>query len=154
MRKGQQLENYINSLIKCYALSGYHGHKNNALRTNSGIPVKGEPFDYELFLRNAIHLFDAKECSSVYCRWNISAVYSPESALARQFQALTQCTKASPVIHAYFLVWFRASREYTPHLVQFPVAQMAEYINQHKTILTPEDGMLWELGNIYKGGIL
>lgn len=53
----RKVADYINSV-------GGHAHKNNADRTVDGIYLKGECFDWEMFLPDYKCVFDSKECKT------------------------------------------------------------------------------------------
>lgn len=145
MQKGSKLEHYINTIIReVLTPTGLHAHKNNPTRTTSGLYLHGEPFDYELFLPNAIHLFDAKECSDKKLHWNISHFKNPNHRYFKQFQALWACSKAGSFIQAYFLVWFIASPTPT-HLVRFDLYNIIAALNSRKNFITPKEGISWQL---------
>ena len=149
-RRGQELESYINSLLLKLEAIGIHGHKNNPLRTMQGITLQGEPFDYEVFMPDCIHLFDAKECSDRNCKWNISGFYDTGSRLYKQLNALywakyTHTSHLWRFIEAYFLVWFKHSKD--NQFVMFNVLTVNHTVCEGKKYLTPEYGEAWTLGS-------
>ena len=55
MRRGYELENELNRLSKYLNANGIHMHKNHPRRTEQGIYLEGEPFDYEVISCGEIH---------------------------------------------------------------------------------------------------
>ena len=147
-RRGNTLEQYINDLIATLPHIHVHGHKNNPLRTMQGVTLKGEPFDYEIFMPDCIPLFDAKECSDKTCRWNISGFYDESTRLFSQLNAMywakyTHTSHLWEFIKAYFLVWFRHSKD--NQFIAFDVFTVNNAIIEDRKYLTPIDGEAWEL---------
>lgn len=105
---------------------GIHGHKNRAFRTESGIYVEGEPFDYEVFAPSKVWCFDAKECSGR--SWPIS------KAKLSQVNALKKCKNSGA--EAFFLVFFSQGRE----LVKFDVDVVIAKIGERGS-LAPSEGV-------------
>lgn len=143
MQRGKELEQYIQAEIDSLSTWGIHGHKNHTQRTHSGLPIKGEPFDFEIFFPGQVHLFDAKECSSRKLRWSFSDIRLPDTRLARQFSALHQCALSGSYVQAYFLVWFK--RAPNPFLfIRFDTAYIWSLLNYPaKKYLSPEEGIPW-----------
>ena len=83
MRRGYEFENELNRLAKYLDKIGVHMHKNHAKRTESGVYLEGEPFDYEV--------------------WNLN------NAKLSQLHNMLVCQKNGA--QAYFLVWFRLSNK-------------------------------------------
>ena len=63
-KKSTQFENKIKQVCDYIEEIGGHAHKNHAERLQDGTYIKGEPFDYEIFLPNYKAVFDAKECKT------------------------------------------------------------------------------------------
>ena len=63
-RRGYIFENQIKKVCEYVEAIGGHAHKNHAERLQDGTYIKGEPFDYEIFLPNYKAVFDAKECKT------------------------------------------------------------------------------------------
>lgn len=149
LRRGQELENYINGLLFDLEALGIHGHKNNALRTIKGYTLRGEPFDYEIFMPDKIHVFDAKECSAKNLRWPLSGFNDPSSRFNKQLSALLMCSRNEHVT-AYFLVWFKQSNQF----ICFTPQQVYHALFDGRNYLLPLAGSNWSLPldlNIMKG---
>ncbi|MBQ3646554.1 MAG: Holliday junction resolvase RecU [Synergistaceae bacterium] len=130
MRKGYEFENELNRVAKYLNAIGVHMHKNHAHRTESGIYLEGEPFDYEVIAHGVIHCFDAKECSAK--SWNLS------NAKLNQLNNMLVCQKNGA--QAYFLVWFRLFNK----IIRFDVDFVKQALIEGKKSLTPEEGKLWQ----------
>lgn len=96
MMAQNELEHMINKLIDYVEKMGYHGHKNNAERLYDGRYIKGEPYDYDVFLPSSHMCFDAKETMSK--NWQI------RDKDIRQAQELKRCKNAG--CDAFFLIYF------------------------------------------------
>ena len=105
-------------------------HKNHAKRTESGVYLEGEPFDYEILKGGELHVFDAKECSSAH--WNLS------NAKLSQLNNMLVCHKNGA--QAYFLVWFKLSNK----IVRFDAELVRQALVDGKKSLREEDGQLWQ----------
>ena len=123
MRKGNVFEAHINKLIKYCTDNGFEAHKNNAQRTLDGTYIKGEPFDYEIFIPGLLICFDAKECNSD--KWAIT------NAKPEQIWHLRACKRAG--MWAFFYVWYRKKNR----LVAFDVDFICR---TDKKSLLPTDG--------------
>lgn len=130
MRRGNDFENELNRVSKYLNANGIHMHKNHAKRTEQGIYLEGEPFDYEVISGGVIHCFDAKECSSD--RWNLS------NAKLNQLNNLLVCQKNGA--QAYFLVWYRNKNE----IIRFDAELVKQKLTEGKKSLTPEEGIKWK----------
>ena len=130
MRRGFEFENELNRVSKYLNSKGIHMHKNHAHRTESGLYLEGEPFDYEVISNGHFFCFDAKECASK--RWNLS------NAKLHQLNNLLICAKNGA--QAYFLVWFRESNK----VVRFDAEVVRQALADGKKSLTPEEGVLWQ----------
>ena len=64
MVKGRFFEKEIEKVIEYVEKLGFHGHKNNPYRLADGTYIKGENFDYEIFLPQRHDCFDAKQCTT------------------------------------------------------------------------------------------
>ena len=96
MQKGHSFEKQIEKIIEYIENLGFHGHKNYAKRLEDGTYIKGESFDYEIFLPNRHDCFDAKQCSTN--TWHIK----PKDI--KQTNELKKCKNAG--CNAYFLICF------------------------------------------------
>ena len=131
MRRGYEFENELNRLAKYLNSIGVHMHKNHAKRTESGVYLEGEPFDYEVLKGGGeLHVFDAKECNSK--RWNLN------NAKLSQLHNMLVCQKNGA--QAYFLVWFRLSNK----IIRFDVDLIQQALADGKKSLCEEDGKLWQ----------
>ena len=130
MRRGYVLEDNLNKVAEYLESQGIHMHKNHAQRTQQGIYVKGEPFDYEVFSHGKVHCFDAKECQTG--RWNLS------NAKPQQVNALKMCKNNGT--ESYFLVWFVKTNEF----IRFDVDVVISALSSGKSSLTPKEGVKWQ----------
>ena len=130
MRRGHEFENELNRVSKYLASIGIHMHKNHPRRTEQGMYLEGEPFDYEVISHGKVHCFDAKECSSP--RWSL------KNAKLSQLNNLLVCQKNGA--QAYFLVWFRESGQ----IVRFDAELVKQALSEGRKSLKPEEGTKWE----------
>lgn len=96
MQKGRSFEKQIEKVIEYIEKLGFHGHKNYAKRLQNGTYIKGESFDYEIFLPNRHDCFDTKECNTD--TWHIL------KKDIKQVNELKKCKNAG--CNAYFLICF------------------------------------------------
>ena len=134
MRRGHNFEAELDRLSKYLNANGVHMHKNHAKRTEQGVYLEGEPFDYEVFSHGVVHCFDAKECAG--SRWNL------KNAKLSQLNNLLMCRKNGA--QAYFLVWYKARNL----IIRFDAELIKEALKSGKKSLTPEDGEQWEWENL------
>lgn len=130
MRKGFEFENELNRVSKYLNSVGVHMHKNHANRTNEGVYLEGEPFDYEVISKGKIHCFDAKECATA--RWSLS------NAKLSQVNNLVACARNGA--QAYFLVWFKETNK----IIRFDAELVKSALINGKKSLKPEEGLKWE----------
>ena len=130
MRRGHEFEAELNRVSKYLNANGIHMHKNHARRTEQGIYLEGEPFDYEVISGGIIHCFDAKECAGR--RWNLS------NAKMSQLNNLLVCRKNGA--QAYFLVWYRNENT----IIRFDAELVRQKLADGQKSLTPEEGDEWE----------
>ena len=130
MRRGHEFETELNRVSKYLNANGIHMHKNHARRTEQGIYLEGEPFDYEVISGGVIHCFDAKECSGT--RWNLS------NAKLSQLNNLLVCQKNGA--QAYFLVWYRNENA----VIRFDVDLVRQKLADGQKSLTKEEGKQWQ----------
>lgn len=130
MRRGFEFENELNRVAKYLNSIGIHMHKNHARRTESGVYIEGEPFDYEVISSGVIHCFDAKECTAK--AWNLS------NAKLSQLNNLLVCQKNGA--QAYFLVWFKVFNK----IIRFDVDFIKSALIDGKKSLKPEEGKIWQ----------
>lgn len=99
-RRGFIFENQIKKVCDYVEAIGGHAHKNHPERTIDGTYIKGEPFDYEIFLPNYKAVFDAKECKTK--KWHMV------DKDIRQCNEMKKCKNAG--LKAYFLICFEGKR--------------------------------------------
>lgn len=129
MRRGYEFENELNRVSKYLNAQGVHMHKNHARRTEQGIYLEGEPFDYEVINKGTLHCFDAKECTGD--RWDL------KNAKLNQLNNLLVCRKNGA--QAYFLVWFRKLNR----IVRFDAEVVRRALTDGRKSMKPEEGALW-----------
>ncbi|GEM_PF-1935204 len=130
MRRGHEFEAELNRVSKYLNANGIHMHKNHARRTEQGIYLEGEPFDYEVISGGTIHCFDAKECSGD--RWSLS------NAKLSQLNNLLVCQKNGA--QAYFLVWYRKINA----VIRFDAELVRQKLADGVKSLKAEEGKKWE----------
>ena len=157
MQKGKDFEDNIKALIKDLNALGIHGHKNNPLRVMNGAVIEGEPFDFEIFLPHAVHVFDTKECATPTCRWHIGQFTGSNQnnrRLQAQTERLLQCG-ANTYCRAYFLVHFIQATGNHKYIMFTPQTVLTA-IEEGRKFLTWKDGAEWsipaELEHIQKAG--
>ena len=96
MQKGRNFEKQVEKVLNYVEAIGGHAHKNNAFRTIEGDFIKGEPFDYEIFLPNYKAVFDAKECKTR--EWHMV------DKDIKQCNEMKKCKNAG--FKAYFLICY------------------------------------------------
>ena len=126
MRRGHEFEAELNRVSKYLNANGIHMHKNHAHRTEQGIYLEGEPFDYEVISGGVIHCFDAKECAGK--RWNLS------NAKLSQLNNLLVCRKNGA--QAYF--W----NENT--VIRFDAELVRQKLADGQKSLIKEEGKQWQ----------
>lgn len=136
MQKGHSFEKQIEKVIDYIEKMGFHGHKNYAKRTNEGIYLQGESFDYEIFMPNRHDCFDAKECKTD--TWHIV------QKDIKQCNELKKCKNAG--CNAYFLICFE-----NKNVRQIDVDIVIDCLKQNKKSIKqygfPEWKILKELKN-------
>lgn len=133
MRKGQYLESQINKVIKYVNEIGGHAHKNNPSRTVDGIYLSGEPFDYEIFLKNYKACFDAKEVKG--------DVWHLKDKDVKQAENLKHCKNIG--LNAYFLILFNQKE-----LLEVDVDDVIEELKKGKKSIHKEKGTKSKLNEI------
>lgn len=98
MQKGRSFEKEIEKVIDYVEKLGFHGHKNYPKRLENGTYIKGESFDYEIFLPYRHDCFDAKECKTDTWRIKLKDI--------KQCNELKKCKNAK--CNAYFLICFES----------------------------------------------
>lgn len=129
MRRGFEFEIQLERLATYLNTIGVHMHKNHARRTNEGVYIEGEPFDYEILCDGKLHCFDAKECEGK--RWSL------KNAKPQQLNNLLICAKNGA--EAYFLVLFKPDR-----IVRFNADLVQKALSKGGKSLGPEDGTKWD----------
>lgn len=135
MQKGKYFEKQIEKVIEYVEKMGGHGHKNHAERLQNGTYIQGEPFDYEIFLKNYKCVFDAKEC--------ISDTWHIVSKDIKQCNELKKCKNAG--LNAYFLICFNQN-----DVKQLDVDIVIEYLKNNKKSIKKDGLPQWELLKIIK----
>ena len=97
MQKGHDFEKQVEKVCEYVEKIGGHAHKNHPARTADGTYLKGEPFDYEVFLPNCHHVFDAKKCAT--------DIWHMQKKDIVQANNLYKCGNAG--LEAYFLICFK-----------------------------------------------
>ena len=136
MRRGYEFEAELNRVSKYLNANGIHMHKNHAKRTEQGIYLEGEPFDYEVITGGVIHCFDAKECAG--SRWNLS------NAKLNQLNNMLVCQKNGA--QAYFLVWYRNINA----IIRYDVDLIKQKLANGVKSVTPEEGVKWQWTELLK----
>ena len=135
--RGSTFEKYLNKVVDNVQARGYHAHKNHAQRTFDGKFIRGEPFDYEIFLPEVKYCFDAKECKSN--RWSL------QNAKPQQVNALKQCKNVG--FTAFFLVYFYTEKK----AVAYDVDLIIDALDSGTSSLKAEDGVDFEWHEIISG---
>ena len=130
MRRGHEFEAELNRVSKYLNANGIHMHKNHAHRTEQGIYLEGEPFDYEVISGGVIHCFDAKECAGK--RWNLS------NAKLSQLNNMLVCRENGA--QAYFLVWYRNENA----IIRFDAELVRQKLVDGQKSLSSEEGVKWQ----------
>ena len=130
MQKGKELETQINKLINYINANGYHAHKNNPCRTQSGKYIAGEPFDFEIFTDTYHCVFDAKECHDTVWRLKPKDI--------KQAENLKHCKNAG--IDAFFLIYFFPLRK----LLKIDVDKVIEILKSGVKSVPSKYGEQWE----------
>ena len=129
MRRGFEFEIQLARLATYLNANGVHMHKNHARRTNEGVYIEGEPFDYEILCDGELHCFDAKECESK--RWSL------KNAKPQQINNLLICERNGA--EAYFLVLFKPDK-----IRRFDATTVSDALQRGKKSLGPEEGAVWD----------
>ena len=137
--RGKHLEREIDRLISWLDEQGIHGHKNHVKRTEGGVYLEGEPFDYEVFCNGKFAAFDAKECHER--RWNLA------NAKLSQIRHLLNLRKHGA--DAFFLVYFAQSKR----LVKFDVELVRKAIASGAKSLTADEGSDWRWDSLTTGSV-
>lgn len=127
MRKGHYLEIELNKIINYLNNNGVHAHKNHAKRTQDGVYLEGEPFDYEVISNGKTFCFDAKECHAN--KWNLKTN-------AKLSQVKNLLDAADNGAEAFFLVWFAEQNK----IVKFDIHYVQEAMAKGTSSLKAEDG--------------
>lgn len=130
MRRGYEFENELNRVSKYLNANGIHMHKNHARRTEQGIYLEGEPFDYEVISGGIIHCFDAKECSQD--SWIL------KNAKLNQLNNLLVCRKNGA--QAYFLVWFKKTNQ----IIRFDAEVIQKALTEGRKSIKAGEGKTWQ----------
>lgn len=135
-RRGFQFENQIKKVCEYVEAIGGHAHKNHAERLQDGTYIKGEPFDYEIFLPNYKAVFDAKECETR--QWHMV------DKDIKQCDEMKKCKNAG--LKAYFLICFE---RHDVRMIDVDV--VIEYLMQNKKSIRNHGLPSWDLVEKLKG---
>ena len=135
-RRGFIFENQIKKVCDYVEAIGGHAHKNNPERLQDGTYIKGEPFDYEIFLPNYKAVFDAKECKTR--KWQMV-----EKDI-KQCNEMKKCKNTG--FKAYFLICFEG---HDVRMIDVDIV-ISNLRNGSKTI-SAEGNPTWDLIKILKG---
>lgn len=136
-RRGYQFENKIKKVCEYVEAIGGHAHKNHAERLQDGTYIKGEPFDYEIFLPNYKAVFDAKEVKGDV--WNL------KDKDVKQAENLKHCKNVG--LNAYFLILFNQKE-----LLEIDVDDVIKELQKGKKSIHKEKGIKSKLNDILKKG--
>lgn len=135
-RRGFIFENQIKQVCNFVEAIGGHAHKNHAERLQDGTYIKGEPFDYEIFLPNYKAVFDAKEVATDI--WHMA-----QKDIV-QADNLKHCKNTG--LEAYFLIYFKNRGVY-----QIDIDKVIQILEQGKKSISYTLGCEWELLKKIKG---
>lgn len=130
MRKGYKFEHQIQKVLDYVNNVGGHAHKNHAERLQDGTYIKGEPFDYEVFLENYKAVFDAKECATDTWHMLKKDIVQAEN--------LKHCKNAG--IDAYFLIYFKDIG-----VLEIDIDKVIKVLEQGKKSISYKLGVEWKL---------
>lgn len=129
------LEYQIDKLIEKIDKLGFHAHKNNPHRNHEGQYLKGEAYDYDLFLPNYKACFDAKMSEKEY--------YTILEKDIKQLNNLKKC-KASGM-DSFFLIYFKKLNK----LLKFDVDIIISQLKESKRI-NYKLGEVWNIEELIK----
>ena len=135
-RRGYQFENQIQKVCDYVEEIGGHAHKNHAERLQDGTYIKGEPFDYEIFLPGYMAVFDAKECKTR--KWKMV------DKDIRQCDEMKKCKNAG--LKAYFLICFE---EHDVRMIDVDTA--IDSLKRGSKTISAEGNPSWDLIKILGG---
>lgn len=127
MNKGQYLEKQIDKVIEYVKSLGGWGQKNHPHRTDDGVYLEGEPFDYYLMTKDKRMAFDAKECHSE--RWQLKP---KDIKQANNLKRLKNCG-----FEAFFLVYFVHEKK----VIRFDVDSVLHVLEQNRKHLKSFEGV-------------
>ena len=130
MRRGYYLEQQLDKVLAHLNAIGIHAHKNHVKRTEGGIYLEGEPFDYEVFAHGKLTCFDAKESHNK--RWSLS------NAKPMQVKHLLDCHDHGA--DAFFLVYFVPEHK----LVRFDVRMIHKALCGGIKSFISSEGVPWD----------
>lgn len=149
-RAGMLLENYLNQMCEFLNNMGFHAHKNNAMRNYAGKFIKGEPFDYELFINGKVYCFDAKENMSYADKWKVLLTGNRGHAnerILKQAINLLNCKRNGA--DAFFLVAFGKGAGRLPFsLVKFDAELVYNAIMNRTRFLMFDQGTEFDINKI------
>lgn len=130
MQRGRSFEKQIEKVIEYVEQLGFHGHKNYANRLLDGTYIKGESFDYEIFLPNRHDCFDAKEAKT--------DIYHIVKKDIKQINELKKCKNAG--CNAYLLICFERK-----DVRMIDVDVIINLLKNNKKSIKREDNPSWDL---------
>ncbi|HIZ77917.1 MAG TPA: Holliday junction resolvase RecU [Firmicutes bacterium] len=136
MIKGRYLETQVEKVIAYLKTMGYWGQKNYPYRTDSGIYIDGEPFDYYIITNKVKLAFDAKECNSA--RWQIR---EKDIKQANNLVKLSRCG-----FDAFFLVYF----VHEDKVIKFDIATVMQTLSQGRKNMKSNEGKEYRFEDILK----
>lgn len=134
-RRGFLFENQIKKVCDYVEAIGGHAHKNHAERLQDGTYIKGEPFDYEIFLPCYKAVFDAKECKTR--KWHML------DKDIKQCNEMKKCKNAG--FKAYFLICFEGK-----DVRMIDVDTAIETLKQGSKTISAEGNPSWDLIEILR----
>ena len=130
MQKGHDFERQIEKVCEYVEKKGGHAHKNHPARTTEGTYLKGEPFDYEIFIPGYHCVFDAKKSAT--------DVWHMLKKDIVQADNLYRCRKAG--LEAYFLICFE-----NKDVKQVDIEKVIAVLETGKKSIPKSLGREWEL---------
>lgn len=135
-RRGFLFEQQIQKVCDYVEAIGGHAHKNHAERLQDGTYIKGEPFDYEIFLPNYKAVFDAKESKTR--KWHMV------DKDVRQCNEMKKCKNAG--LKAYFLICFEGK-----DVRMIDVDTAIETLKKGRKTISAGENPSWDLIEILGG---
>lgn len=134
MQKGKYLESNINKVCKYIEKIGGFAYKMQPLRTQDGIYISGEPFDYIVILPQYKAVFDAKEVKTN--KWHVV----PKDI--KQCNEMKKCKNAG--FKAYFIFYSEGQ------VKTVDVDEVIKVLELGKKTVDLSKATEWDLINILK----